>query len=295
MKIEKPGNYTVHDGDDVVQVVGTGKGVIITMTGGEVWTCGKSAPVITMTGGLVRTWESSAPVIHQSGGEVRTRESSAPVINMTGGEVRTFGSSAPVITITGGVVRTRESSSPVINMTGGEVWTLDTSAPVINMTGGDVRTFDSSAPVIHKKKTKHKAGRPAERTMRNISFSLTTDQIRNRSKTVTRRMNWLKLKAEDRLQACVKCRGLKPGEKLAVLAVIEVVSVRREKLKTLLGVPQSEVAGDFYTPSEARDEINAEGFPLLTAAEFVKFFCASHKGCTPETDVTRIEFKYVDP
>jgi len=131
--------------------------------------------------------------------------------------------------------------------------------------------------------------------MRNISFSLTTDQIRNRSKTVTRRMNWLKLKAEDRLQACVKCMGLKPGEKLQKLAVIEVVSVRREKLNTLLGVPQSEVAGDFYTPSEARDEINAEGFPLLTAAEFVKFFCASHKGCTPETDVTRIEFRYVDP
>jgi hypothetical protein len=214
---------------------------------------------------------------------------------MTRGYVSTLYSSAPVITITGGDVWTFGSSAPVIIMTRGEVSTFGTSAPIINQSGGEVRTLEKSAPVIHKKKTKHKAGRPAERTMRNISFSLTTDQIRNRSKTVTRRMNWLKLKAEDRLQACVKCRGLKPGEKLAVLAVIEVVSVRREKLKTLLGVPQSEVAGDFYTPSEARDEINAEGFPLLTAAEFVKFFCASHKGCTPETDVTRIEFKYVDP
>lgn len=84
-----------------------------------------------------------------------------------------------------------------------------------------------------------------------------------------------------------------PGEKLQKLAVIEAVSVRREKLNTLLGVPQSDVAGDFYTPSEARDEINAEGFPLLTADEFVSFFCESHKGCTPENTVTRIEFKYV--
>lgn len=131
-----------------------------------------------------------------------------------------------------------------------------------------------------------------EMTMRNISFSLTTAQVRNRSKTVTRRLGWKNLKSGDHLQGCVKCMGLKPGEKLQKLAVIEVVSVRREKLNTLLGVPQSEVAGDFYTPSEARDEVNSEGFPLLTADEFVKFFCASHKGCTPDTIVTRIEFKY---
>ena len=131
--------------------------------------------------------------------------------------------------------------------------------------------------------------------MRNISFMFTTEQIKNRTKTFTRRLGWLKVKPGDRLQGCVKCMGLKAGEKLQKLAVIEVVSVRREKLNTLLGVPQSEVAGDFYTPSEARDEINAEGFPLLTADEFVNFFCASHNGCTPETNVTRIKFKYVDP
>ena len=50
MKIEKPGAYSI-SGDDVVQVVGTGEGVVITMTGGEVWTCGKSTPFINMTGG----------------------------------------------------------------------------------------------------------------------------------------------------------------------------------------------------------------------------------------------------
>ena len=95
--ITKPGNYTVSSGEDV-EVVGTGEGVVITMTGGFVW-----------------TRESSAPVIHQSGGEVRTFGSSAPVIIMTRGEVSTFGTSAPII-----------------NQIGGDVWTLEKSAPVIH-------------------------------------------------------------------------------------------------------------------------------------------------------------------
>ncbi len=28
-------------------------------------------------------------------------------------------------------------------------------------------------------------------------------------------------------------------------------------------------------------------------SEFVEMFCKTHKGCTPETEVTRIEFEYV--
>ena len=70
MKIKNPGQYTVHDDYNVVQVVGTGKGVDITMTGGVVSTWDTSAPVIHQSGGLVSTFASSAPVIHQSGGEV---------------------------------------------------------------------------------------------------------------------------------------------------------------------------------------------------------------------------------
>ena len=67
MKIENPGQYTVSVGEGV-EVVGTGEGIVITMSGGEVWTLGASAPVIHQTGGEVWTCESSAPVIHQSGG-----------------------------------------------------------------------------------------------------------------------------------------------------------------------------------------------------------------------------------
>jgi len=36
------------------------------------------------------------------------------------------------------------------------------------------------------------------------------------------------------------------------------------------------------------------GFPHMTPAEFAAFFCGSHKGCTPGSMVTRIEWRYVD-
>ncbi len=29
-------------------------------------------------------------------------------------------------------------------------------------------------------------------------------------------------------------------------------------------------------------------------AEFVSVFCGTHKGCLPDTDVTRIEWRYLD-
>jgi hypothetical protein len=66
--------------------------------------------------------------------------------------------------------------------------------------------------------------------MKNISFSLTQRQIRERSKTVTRRLNWITLKAGERLQGCEKCMGRRNGEPLVKLAVIEVVSVHRQPL-----------------------------------------------------------------
>ena len=111
--------------------------------------------------------------------------------------------------------------------------------------------------------------------MRNISFQLTTAQIRDRSKTVTRRLGWKNLKVGDRLQGCVKCMGLKPGEKIQNLAVIEVVSVRRE---LLMDMPDSDCA--------------LEGFPRFTNVEFVSMFC-EHMHVFPHHEVTRIEFKYL--
>lgn len=43
-----------------------------------------------------------------------------------------------------------------------------------------------------------------------------------------------------------------------------------------------------------RAEVAAEGFPQWTPAEFVTFFCDSHKGIQPGSDVTRIEWRYLD-
>jgi hypothetical protein len=64
--------------------------------------------------------------------------------------------------------------------------------------------------------------------MRNISFMLTTDQIRSRTKTVTRRTGWANLVPGQLLRGVGKDMGLKAGEKDKELAVIRVVSVRPE-------------------------------------------------------------------
>lgn len=117
--------------------------------------------------------------------------------------------------------------------------------------------------------------------MRNISFALTEAQIVAGTKFVTRRLGWKKLKPGDRLQGCRKCMGLKPGEAIVRLCVIEVVSVRREKLRQMIDVPD-------YGQREAFDE----GFPQMSGAQFVEMFCR-HMKATPETEVTRIQFRYV--
>lgn len=109
---------------------------------------------------------------------------------------------------------------------------------------------------------------------RLISFSMTEPQFLDGSKTVTRRMGWLHLKAGDRLMAVRKAMGLKKGEKVHVLGEIVVTDVRREPLSAI-------------TP----DDCAREGFPEMTLQEFIAFFCKGHSGCTPDSIVTRIEFE----
>jgi hypothetical protein len=131
--------------------------------------------------------------------------------------------------------------------------------------------------------------------MRNISFMLTTDQIRNRTKTVTRRLGWKNLKVGDRLQACVKCQGLKPGEKIEKLCVIRVTDVRKEPLNHLslhqhTGVLKVAIAAA-YDHAQALAECKAEGFPHLTPEQFVQMFMHEMK-CPADQTITRIEFTY---
>lgn len=112
--------------------------------------------------------------------------------------------------------------------------------------------------------------------MRHMSFFLTTDQVRKRTKTVTRRVGWWNVKRGEVIAACVKCQGLKKGEQVEQIAMIRV---RDSTLGHL----------DEITP----DEVVREGFPGMSCEEFVAMFCKTHKGATPRTIINRIEFEYV--
>lgn len=115
---------------------------------------------------------------------------------------------------------------------------------------------------------------------RSISFSMTTPQFIDGSKDVTRRMGWLDAKAGDVLNAVEKAMGLKKGETVKVLGQIRLVDVRRERL--------DRIAEDLVY---GRREVDREGFPGMGINEFVTFFIRGHKGCKPDSVVTRIEFE----
>lgn len=116
---------------------------------------------------------------------------------------------------------------------------------------------------------------------------LTQQQIRERTKTVTRRVGWEKLKAGELLRGVEKGMGLKAGEKVVPLATIRVVSAKREALSAL-------TADVEYGFAECAKEGFGDHPALRWPSAFVEFFCNSHRGCTPDSVVTRIEFEYVD-
>jgi len=119
---------------------------------------------------------------------------------------------------------------------------------------------------------------------RNMSFALTTDQIQNRTKTVTRRIGWGVLNCGDIVNACVKCMGLKPGEKIERLGQIRIVSTRIEPLSRMVKNPE-------YGAIEAVKE----GFPGWTGDQFVDMFL-DHMSPKfgSDTLVNRIEFEYLE-
>ena len=112
--------------------------------------------------------------------------------------------------------------------------------------------------------------------MRNISFALTTPQILDRSKDVTRRLGWEFLKPGDYVRGVEKCQGLKPGEKIKPLGIIKILSVRRERLDRI-----------------TKDEVRREGFPEMSCKGFIFMFC-NHMKVFPHRIVTRIEFCYME-
>ena len=113
---------------------------------------------------------------------------------------------------------------------------------------------------------------------RNMSFSMTTEQVRRRQKDVTRRFGWRKLKPGDRLMAVERCMGLARGEKVKPICEIEVVSVLTERADAILDYP--------------KDECVREGYPDIDAAQFMTLLCEANRK-RPEDPVQRIEFRYV--
>ena len=117
--------------------------------------------------------------------------------------------------------------------------------------------------------------------MRNMSFAKTTVQIRNQTKTVTRRKGWKYLKVGDILQPIVKGQGLKKGETVEKIGgPIRVVSVRREHL------------GMLYKFGYGKDELLKEG--IAGICDTVDGVIALYfPGIHYLHNVTRIEFEYV--
>ena len=112
--------------------------------------------------------------------------------------------------------------------------------------------------------------------MRNMSFAMTTEQIRSRAKTCTRRLGWLFAKIGDVVQPVVKGQGLKKGEHVEYInGPIRFTKVRREPLWWI-----------------TRADIVWEGFQGMAWDEFIAMFCKANR-CGPQTCVTAIYFEYV--
>lgn len=110
---------------------------------------------------------------------------------------------------------------------------------------------------------------------RNMSFSMTTEQVYRQQKTVTRRIGWGFLKPGDVLQAVEKAQGLKKGEKVKRICKIVVESTRWEPLCKI-----------------TKEDCIKEGFPEMSPEQFVNMFCKANKWAS-YMDVNRIEFRYL--
>lgn len=110
---------------------------------------------------------------------------------------------------------------------------------------------------------------------RNMSFAMTTDQVRAKTKTVTRRFGWWFLKPGDIVRGVEKAMGLKKGEKVKQLAMVRIVSTRAEPLGAITS-----------------EDVSREGFPGWTPDQFVQML-VNHYRVDPGETVNRIEFEYL--
>lgn len=113
--------------------------------------------------------------------------------------------------------------------------------------------------------------------MRRMSFSATVEQMRDGSKTVTRRdpKTWQALRPGELVLAVEKAMGLRTGEKQTPIGVIRVLS---NEVVTLAD----------FDGAEAR----REGF--TSSADFFAVWRAMHGPWNLSDQVRRIEFEHVE-
>lgn len=122
---------------------------------------------------------------------------------------------------------------------------------------------------------------------RRMSCSMTIEAVRERRKTVTRRHvdTWRHLKPGDRLTLIEKGMGLPKGAKQVVLAEVEVVDVRVERITGVLTEPLA---------------TEREGLGHMHPSEFVLFWMRGHGyriqvDKPTEVPCRRIEWRYLTP
>jgi len=93
----------------------------------------------------------------------------------------------------------------------------------------------------------------------------------------------------EHFTAVEKVQGLRKGEKIVVLGQCICVSNEKERLNEIINRPHRD-AKPFGV--SLRSETEREGFPDMTAKQFVDFFCKEMK-CHPVDYVNRIEFRRI--
>ena len=105
---------------------------------------------------------------------------------------------------------------------------------------------------------------------------MTTEQILNQTKTVTRRNGWKKLMPGDLIQPIEKGMGLRKGEKQVLLGPpIRVISISSQQLHQI-----------------TQDDCIKEGFPHMSPQDFIQMYMRANK-CNRSKVVQRIEYEYL--
>ena len=129
-----------------------------------------------------------------------------------------------------------------------------------------------------------------------ISFALTEESFLDGTKTATRRLGWWRakngrqlLEPGQRITGCRKVMGRRKGDPLVRLGEALVTDVYRQRLGEMT---DADVLREGVSPDKFDVVDTATGHP--PASEWVRWFCAEQK-CTPDTEVTVIEFYRVPP